>query len=711
MDQLDQLRTLLSRLASHFRSQRLDADLDEELRAHLDLAIEEHMRRGLTRGQARTAALRSFGGVTQTKETYRSQRGLPLLEAAAMDLRYGLRQLRKSPAFTATAVLTLAVGIGATTAVFSVVQSVLLSTLPFPDSGRLISVHEFITEDPHDFRVTAPDVLIFQRESKAFTGTGGYISSGYDITGAGAPFHAAAERMTASLFPVLGINPILGRTFTQQEDENAAPVTVISSALWRERFQADPNILGKEIDLDRRPYTIIGVMPQTFEFPLEAGRLSHHDLWVPMSLTTVEKNSEGENYDYGLVARLKPGVNAAQAQVDIDRVMAIIQPGYTRVANLHVHGYFRTLKDETVRNARPLLNMLVGAVALILLIACVNLANLLLVRAAGRTHEFGLRLALGAARRIVMRQLLTESLLLSAIGGAAGTLFAMALVRAAAVYLPGSLPRLNDIAIRWPMFLSAFTVVALTGLLCGIAPALAGMRTDILESLRAGSAASGQGRSDQRLQNTLVAVEIALAMVLLVASGLLLRSPASRLGMSSPLPFRFPAPTTRRSKKSAPFTRNSNAGSRLCPAFPQSDSPPIFQSSARNPDASSPPKATCARPARAGSLHRTISCRAVTSKPSAFPSSVAATSTPAISRTAHPWSPSSANPLRNITSTAKIPLVCTSRSAIDMTAPCPLSTSSASSETSSRPRSTSPPSTKCTSPWRRPQPASVPWPK
>jgi predicted permease len=479
----------------------------------------------MTPQQARTAAFREFGGVTQAKEAYRLQQGLPFLEAAAMDVRYGLRQLRKSPAFAATAVLTLALGIGGMTAVFSVVEAVLLRPLPFKDSGQLFSLHEKVEEDPHEFRgVTVPDVLIFQRESNAFSGLGGYVGAGYDLTGAGAPFHAAAERVTASLFPVLGIPPLLGRAFTQQEDENAAPVTVIGYALWRERFQSDPRVLGKTVELDRRPYTIVGVMPRDFDFPLDAGRLSHRDLWVPMSFTPIEKKEEGENYDYGLVGRMKPGISAAQAQSDVDRVIAGIQPAYTAVADLHLHGYFRSLKEETVRDARPLLKILLAAVGLILLIASVNLANLLLVRATGRRRELGVRLALGAARRVVLRQLLTESLLLSSLGGAAGLALAALLVRGAAIVLPDSLPRLGEIAIRWPMFAAAFACAGVTGMLCGIVPALAGMRTDVLDSLREGSQGAGRSRSQMSLQNTLVTLEIGLAMLLLVASGLLLRS-------------------------------------------------------------------------------------------------------------------------------------------------------------------------------------------
>jgi predicted permease len=527
---MELIRILISRCAALFRRRRLDEDLDAELISHVELAVEENMRRGMSAQEARTIALRSFGGITQTKEAYRTQQGLPFFEAVLNDARYGLRQLRKSPGFAVTAILTLAMGIGGMTAVFSVIEAILFRPLPFKDSGHLISLHEWIREDPHDFNVTAPDILIFQRESKAFSGVGGYIGAGFDVTGAGAPFHAASERVTASLFPTLGVDPLLGRTFTQKEDENAAPVTVISYSLWRERFQSNPGILGKTIDLDRRPYTIVGVMPRSFEFPLDAGRLSHRDLWVPMSFTSTEKNSEGENYDYGLVARLKPGVSTAQAQIDVDRVIAMIQPGYATISSgLHLHGYFRTLREETVRNARPLLNILIGAVALIMLIVCVNLANLLLVRAAGRKRELGIRLALGAARRIVLRQLLTESLLLSATGGVVGVALAVVLVRAAAVALPDSLPRLNEISVRWPMFAAAFGLATVTGVLCGMVPALAGSRTDVLDSLRDGNQGAGQGRSQNRLQSALVALEIGFAMLLLVASGLLLRSFAKML--------------------------------------------------------------------------------------------------------------------------------------------------------------------------------------
>jgi len=445
------------------------------------------------------------------------------------DLRYALRQLRKAPGFALTAVLTLAVGIGGVTAVFSVVEAVMLRPLPFKDSGRLISLHENVEQDSHELRMSAPDVVIFQRESKAFSGVGGFIASAYELTGAGAPFKARAERVTSSLFPILGIEPLLGRIFTQQEDDNGSPVTVISYALWKDSFHSDQNVLGTTIDLDRRPYTIIGVMPRSFEFPLDAGRLSHRDLWVPMSFTPVEKNSEGDNFDYSAVARLKAGITMPQAQQDVDRIVAGIQAQYPAKGGLKLHGFFLTLREEVIHKARPLLRILLGAVALILLIACVNLANLLLVKAAGRRREFGVRLALGAARRTMFRQLLTESMVLSCLGGVAGVALAIVLVHAAAAKLPDSLPRLSEIEVSWPLLLAAVVFTCVTGLICGLAPAVQSMRGDVLNSLRDGGHGAGQGTRQSRLRSGMVMLEVCLAMVLLVSSGLLLRSFAKML--------------------------------------------------------------------------------------------------------------------------------------------------------------------------------------
>ncbi len=507
----------------------LDNEIQEELQTHIEMRTADNIATGMSPDAARRDALLKFGNPTAMKEQVAGVDAALGLNIFFRDVRYGFRQLRKSPGFAVTAILTLASGIGGMTAVFSVVESVLLRPLPFLDPGRLIVLYERITHDPHQFNVTAPDILTFQRETKTFSGIGGYISANYLMTGAGAPLQAQAERVTASLFPVLGVDPLLGRTFTQQEDDNSAPVTVLSYALWKNRFQSDPNILGKTIDLDKRPYTVIGVMPRNFAFPLDAGRFSGRDLWVPMSFTPEEKNREGDDFDYGAVARLKPGISRLQAQSDVDRIIAGIEASYPAKYRVELHGYFRSLTDEVVRNARPLFRILLAAVGLILLIACVNLANLLLVRAATRKQEFGMRMALGAARFAMLRQLLTESLMLSTLGGLAGIAIAIGLVRAAAIYMPDSLPRLSEIALRWPLFGVALGLIALTGIACGVAPALAGMRTNPLDALRSGNQNSGQSRGQHSLRSGLVIAELAMATVLLVASGLLLRSFAKML--------------------------------------------------------------------------------------------------------------------------------------------------------------------------------------
>jgi putative ABC transport system permease protein len=420
--------------------------------------------------------------------------------------------------------MTLAIGIGGVIAVFSVVEAVLLRPLPFADPGGLVRIHEGVAHQFDSADLPAPDVIQVARDNHTFSAVAGYISAEYELSGAGAPLRARAERVNASLFPMLGVEALLGRVFTTSEDDHSLPVAVISYALWQERFHSDPKVIGRTVDLDRRPYTVIGVMPQSFEFPLDAGRLNHRDLWVPMSFTPDERQDETDNFMYGAVARLKPGATMAQAKADVHRMMAAIEAQIPPKFGIHLTSEVRGLQEETVSRAQPLLRILMGASALILCIACVNLANLLLVRGAGRRREFGVRLALGAGRQAMLRQSLTESLLLSVIGSALGVVLAVALVHIAAAYLPDSLPRLNEIGVRWSMLAMASGLAALTGLLCGLAPALGSMRADVLDALREGSQGAGQSRSQHRLRSILVTVEVALAMVLLVGSGLLLRS-------------------------------------------------------------------------------------------------------------------------------------------------------------------------------------------
>jgi len=530
------LRRLLARVWNLALNRRNDDRLLEEMDSHIALQTEENIRAGMPTEEARRQARLGFGAVEAIREDYHAEEGMPFIENLLRDLRFAIRTLRRLPGFSMVAILTLVVGIGGVTAVFSVVHSVLLRPLPYPEADRLVVIRIGLEHLFAEANMSPTDVLTYQRESKAFTGVAGFEGTGFEVSGAGAPFHADAERVSASMFPVLNVPPLLGRTFTQQEDENSAPVTVISFALWRERFQSNPGVIGKTIDLDRRPYTIIGVMPPDFETPSNAGGIALNDIWVPISFTPTEKASEAaDNLSFGATARLKPGVSLGQATQDVQRVLEIIQAKVPVRMTVAMRG----LKEQTVRHARPLLRTLFASVTLILLIASANLTNLMLIRAAGRRREFGVRMALGAGRRILLRQLLAESLLLSVIGGALGLTLTVALIHAAPALLTKAapeLPRVEEIAVRWPVAGLAVLLIGLTGVLCGPAVVGASMKVEVLDALREGGQAVGEGRCQHRLRGILAAAETALAMLLLVGSGLLLRSFVKMLAVNPGFP-------------------------------------------------------------------------------------------------------------------------------------------------------------------------------
>ncbi len=520
---------LFRRFLNLFRGSQLDREIGDELQAHIDMRTDDNMTRGLTPADARREARLRFGNPTSTREHVAAADATLTLEAVRRDLRYAVRQLRRSPGFALTAILTLAVGIGGVSAVSSLVESVLFRPLPFDHPEALVRLHEGVEHqlDPAD--LPAPDVIRFARDNRSFAQVGGFVGAQFEISGAGKPFQARAERITASLLPMLGTQPMLGRSFMPSEDEKSLPVVLISNGMWQTRFHSDARIIGTTIDLDRRPYTIVGVMPAGFEFPLNAGRLSNRDVWVPMSFTPDEKQDETDNFQYGAIARLRPGVTLAQAQQDLRRMVASVESEIPTQYGIHLTSDVQFLQEESVRGARPLLMALSAASAIILLIACVNLANLLLVRAAGRQREFGVRAALGAARITIVRQLLTESFVLSATGGTFGIALAIALVRIAAAHMPDSLPRTGEIAIHWPVLLVALALTAFTGMLCGLAPALSGSKTNVTAALKDGDRGAGPARSQYKLRSALAAIEIALATLLLIGSGLLLRSFANML--------------------------------------------------------------------------------------------------------------------------------------------------------------------------------------
>jgi len=443
------------------------------------------------------------------------------------DLRITVRQLLKSPGFTVVAVLMLALGIGATTAIFSIVEGVLLRPLPFPESNRLMVISDILPGvdilGNGESGATAPDVLAYTHNTHSFTSVGGYVNTTYELSGAGEPAIVNVARMTGGVFPALAVNPLMGRVFTQEEDDQKQRVAVLSYTTWKSRFNGDPRVLGEKILLDRKPYVIVGVMPRNFEFPLVPGHLNRDELWIPMSFRPSEVVNAG-SWNYQTVARLKPGVTPAQALNDASLVAKeIVRNWPAFMAGFSMHAVVRPLQDETVEAARPLVRTLFFAVIVVLLIACANLAGLLLVRAIRRRREIAVRLALGTTGRKLLWQAMLDSLVLSVSGGVLGLLLANALLRAGVSLLPETLPRVSEIGIDWGVIGFALGLAVLTGLVCGLAPAFAAIRTNVNETLKEGGRGGSAG-GHARLRSALVVAEIAVALVLLSASGLLLRS-------------------------------------------------------------------------------------------------------------------------------------------------------------------------------------------
>jgi len=423
----------------------------------------------------------------------------------------------------------LALGIGATAGIFSIVEGVLLRPLPFPDPGRLVALTD-VLEGPGitgngEEGVTAPDIRNYIRGTHSFDGLGGYQPVVYELTGIGEPATVNAARMSSGVFQALGVRPLMGRWFTEAEDVQKQAVAVLSYSTWHDRMGADPGILGKKILLNRMPYVIIGVMPRSFEFPLQPGHLSQSELWVPLRLTGYELTTRAGSWDFFMVGRLKPGVTPSQAAADAATVaVETVRENRTAMGEYKMHPVVRLLRDETVESARPLVHTLFLSVLVVLLMACANLAGLLMVRAIRERREIAIRLALGASGGTLLRRALAESLTLSITGGLLGMALAAAGLRVGVGALPESLPRIANIRLDWRVATLALLLGVCTGILCGLAPAFAAIRTQVNETLKEGGRTGSSGASHGRLRSMLVVAEIAIALVLLTASGLLLRS-------------------------------------------------------------------------------------------------------------------------------------------------------------------------------------------
>jgi predicted permease len=452
------------------------------------------------------------------------------MQSLISDLRQTFRQVAKSPGFAAMAILMLAFGIGATSAIFSVVDGILLRPLPFRAPGRLVTLGDRIGETGWGSSgpgpVSATQAVMYTRDTHSFASLGAYQNEDLELSGTGEPAQVAADRMTPGVFAALGVEPLMGRLFTAQEDAQKSRVAVLSYGTWKARFSGAPDILGKKILLDREPYVVIGVMPRNFEFPIAAGTLTRCELWVPMSYTADELNpEEGANFNWLMVGRLKPGVTVAAAQSDAEQVAReIMRDLPPDLAAFHIHAMVHPLGAITVEQAKPLLQLLFLAVMVVLLIACANFAGLLLVRAIQRQREIAVRLALGAPAGALLRHELLESLVLSVTGGVVGVGLAALAVRIGRTWMPASLPRIHEIRLNGAVVVFALALALLTGLLCGLAPAFAALRTNVNAALKEGGRSGSAGGNHAWLRSTLVVAEVAIALMLLTASGLLLRS-------------------------------------------------------------------------------------------------------------------------------------------------------------------------------------------
>jgi putative ABC transport system permease protein len=512
---------LLPRLSSLWRNlfhkARKDQELTEEIEAYLEMLIEQKIKDGLDPAEARRAALIELGGREQVKEKVREARAGNHLETLWQDLRYALRLLLKRPVFTLIAIITLALGIGANTAIFSVVNAVLLNAVPYYEPQRLVSVTE-VLDGRHIFREGVENYDAYQTQSQAFEHLVAFNRGRLNLTGRGAPERLESLSVTANVFPALGLTPQLGRAFTPEEDPPATPrVALLGHAFWQRRFGGDPSILGNTLTLEGQSWTVIGIMPPRSR-TLMGRVLEGADVWLPLAIKVGEKS----NY-VDVIGRLKPGFTPAQAHTELNLILRRILLANPGVRNTEVN--VTRLGEKLAGNLRRGLLALFGAVALVLLIACANVANLLLGRTAMRQKELAIRAAMGAGRARLIRQMLTESLLLSLLGGAAGLLLAVWGVKALVMLAPAELHQIRESSVDGAALGFTFFATLLTGLAAGLIPALQSSRIDLNEALKEGARKAGfRRRWLGRVSPALIIGEMALTLVVLTGAALLVKS-------------------------------------------------------------------------------------------------------------------------------------------------------------------------------------------
>lgn len=510
------------------RKQRLDQDLDQEIRRYVELSAEENVRAGMSGQEALRQARRELGGLEQIKENVRDIRVGASIDRLLQDLRYGLRMLRRNPGFAAVAIVTLAFGIGTTIAIFSLVDAVMFKPLPFPTADRLVRIESMIVGRQHGGVASYPDFLDWRARNHVFDGMAAFRTNDFTLVGPGEAVHLQGAVISAQLFSLLGVSPALGRSFLQEEDHPAAaggadPV-ILSYGLWQRQFGSDPSVLGRAIQLNGQPFTVAGVMPQRFQFPIQAEPV---ELWTTIAVDAqggagAITANRGSHY-LDVIGLLKPVVTLQQAQAEMAAITSTLNKQHPEIKP-------RTVRivpeiQGLVGPIRIPLLVLLGAVCCVLLIVCVNVANLLLARATRRRKEMAIRAAMGASRGRATRQLLTESVTLSLLGGCSGLLLALSTMRLLVGIMPAQVPRLNAVGLNGRLLGFAFLISVLSGILFGLAPALQVSKISLTESLKEtwwGSRSEGKGHS--RLRGALVVSEIALAVVLLLGASLLIQS-------------------------------------------------------------------------------------------------------------------------------------------------------------------------------------------
>ena len=512
------LRSFLLRAAGLFRSQRRDREFEAELESHVQFHIDDFVRSGMSLAEARRQALITLGGVEQTREAWHRQHGLPPIESLVQDLRYAIRAMRKNPGFTAIALLTLTLGIGANTALFSVVNGVLLNPLPYPHSEQLAIVYQK-SAIADQGAVSYLNFLDWQRQNETFSSIAAFRWQTFNLTGEGEPTRVSGHEVTADFFATLDVKPVLGRLFTADEDRvGGAPVALIGGGLWKTRYGSSPSVLGRGITLNGVRYTIIGVIPETFLFYNGYGT----QVWTPLGQWN-DPTFRDRRVSMGMnvIGRMKAAVTLDRARQDMQRVANTLAEAYPD-ADKGAGVTLVSFKQDMVGDIAPFLFVLLAAVGFVLMIACANVANLMLARATGRAREFALRSALGASRGRLVRQLLSESVLLGVGGGALGLALAASGTRSILALLPDAVPRSHEISFDPRVLMFTLAVSLIAGIGFGLAPALRVWRPNLTDALKEG----GRGVAGTRgpAQNAFVVLEMATALVLLVGAGLMIRS-------------------------------------------------------------------------------------------------------------------------------------------------------------------------------------------